>query len=250
MEKSALNAEIRNDNANGKAKNSAENASKRKRIDPVAAAILTFTLAVVAVCWGWSAWETARETAIFERARLEAEAGDLVGMWKLGYCYINGIGVAQSEYRAFEWLRKGADLNDALTTYCVGVCYDMGYGVAVDKKAAFDWYLKAAELGNAAATAAVGARYLTGNGVEKDVEKGLEWTRKAFDLGDDMAARNLAYCYRTGYGVALDWAKEEEYARQARKLQERHEAEIKRRLETPRPLPGEETATNGEQASE
>lgn len=91
MKKSALNAEIRNDNANGKAKNSAENASKTKRI-------VTFALAVVAV-WGWNAWETAREKAIFERARLEAEAGDPVGMWKLGYCYNNGVGVAQSGYR-------------------------------------------------------------------------------------------------------------------------------------------------------
>ena len=92
---------------------------------------------------------------------------------------------------------------------------------------------------------------MTGNGgVEKDVEKGLEWTRKAFDLGDHMAARNLAYCYRTGYGVSRDRAKAEEYARQARKLQKRRDAELKRRLETPRPLPGEKTATNGEQASE
>ncbi len=242
MEKSALNAEIRNDNANGKAKNSTENASKRKRIDPVAAAIVTFALAVVAVCWGWSAWETAREKAIFERARLEAEVGDPVGMWKLGYCYNNGIGVAKSGYRAFEWWRKGADLNDAWATCCVGLCYDLGWGVAVDQKAAFDWYLKAAELGDAEATATVGGRYLTGNGVEKDVEKGLEWTRKAFDLDAPTAARNLACCYRTGYGVAFDWAKDEEYARQARKLQERLNAEVKRRLETPRPLPGEQAS--------
>lgn len=234
MKKSTLNGEIKND--------SSENASKTKRRDGGAAAIvLTLALGVVAVYWGLRAWEMARETAIFERARLEAEAGDPVGMWKLGYCYNNGIGVDKSEYRAFEWWRKGAELNDAWTTGCVGACYDQGWGVAVDEKAAFDRYCKAAELGMPSATAPVGGRYLTGNGVEKDVEKGLEWTRKAFDLGSP-AAHNLAYCYRTGYGVSRDWAKAKEYVCQEGKLQKRRDAEVKSRLETPRPLPGEQAS--------
>lgn len=239
MEKSALNAEIRNDNANG-----GTEASKTKRRDFVAAAIVL----TLALCW--NAWETAREKAIFERARLEAEAGDPIGMWKLGYCYKNGICCARDERLAFHWFRKGADLNDALLMNCVGLCYDEGWGVAVDKKAVFDWYCKAAELGSAEAAANLGACYLMGEGALMDVGKGLEWTRKAFALGDPTAANNLIYCYQTGYGTPKNLAQAKEYARQERKLQKRRDAEVKRRLETPRPLPGEETATNGEQASE
>lgn len=121
--------------------------ARRVRAVVLTAAFAVVFAAVVATLGSGNVGGAALERATFEEAKARAEAGDADGMRRLGYCYLNGIGVEASEEKAFEWTRKGAELGDPKATLALGCCYSFGWGVAVDKEAAIECYRRAAELG-------------------------------------------------------------------------------------------------------
>ncbi len=136
---------------NGKQRKTSRRSAKRRtarRVRAVvwAAATLVAVAATIAT-FGCGGVAASAEKATFEEAKARAEAGDPDGMRRLGYCYLNGIGVEASEEKAFEWTRKGAGLGDPKATLALGRCYSFGWGVAVDKEAAIECYRRAAELG-------------------------------------------------------------------------------------------------------
>lgn len=125
------------------------NGKHRKTARRVRAVVLTAAFAgaaVVATLGSGNVGGAALERATFEEAKARAEAGDADGMRRLGYCYLNGIGVEASEEKAFEWTRKGAELGDPKATLALGCCYSFGWGVAVDKEAAIECYRRAEEV--------------------------------------------------------------------------------------------------------
>lgn len=135
---------------NGKNRETARSA-QRRTARSVWAVVLTAT-ALVAVAAGFATRGSGNdaasaEKATFEEAKAQAEAGDADGMRRLGYCYLNGIGVEASEEKAFEWTRKSAEMGDTKATLALGSCYSFGWGVAVDKETAIACYRRAAELG-------------------------------------------------------------------------------------------------------
>lgn len=132
--------------ANGKQRKTAKRRTARRvRAVVWAAALVSVAVAAgVATFWGGNDAASA-EKATFEEAKARAEAGDPDGMRRLGYCYLNGIGVEASEEKAFEWTRKGAELGDPRATLALGCCYSFGWGVAVDKEAAIECYRRAEE---------------------------------------------------------------------------------------------------------
>lgn len=100
---------------NGKNRETARSA-QRRTARSVWAVVLTAT-ALVAVAAGFATRGSGNdaasaEKATFEEAKAQAEAGDADGMRRLGYCYLNGIGVEASEEKAFEWTRKSAEMGD------------------------------------------------------------------------------------------------------------------------------------------
>ncbi|MBQ7814828.1 MAG: sel1 repeat family protein [Thermoguttaceae bacterium] len=134
---------------NGKQRKTSRRSAKRRTARRVRAVVWATTAlvagaAVVATFRSGNDAASA-EKATFEEAKARAEAGDADGMRRLGYCYLNGIGVEASEEKAFEWTRKGAELGDPKATLALGCCYSFGWGVAVDKEAAIECYRRAEE---------------------------------------------------------------------------------------------------------
>jgi len=82
------------------------------------------------------------------RLQKSAEAGDTDAMYKLGWLYGNGKGVAQDYDKAREWYQKAADAGNPVAMNNLGVLYRNGKGVAQDYDKAREWYQKAAEAGN------------------------------------------------------------------------------------------------------
>ncbi len=126
------------------------NGKQRKTSRRVWAGVWASTALVAVAAGGATLWSgrdaASAKKATFEEAKARAEAGDPDGMRRLGYCYLNGIGVEASEEKAFEWTRKGAELGDPRATLALGCCYSFGWGVAVDKEAAIECYRRAEEL--------------------------------------------------------------------------------------------------------
>ena len=77
-----------------------------------------------------------------------ADAGYAAAQGNLGYCYANGIGVAQNYEKSCEWLQKAVDQGNADAQFQLGCCYLMGRGVPQDKTEAIYWLEKARDKGS------------------------------------------------------------------------------------------------------
>jgi TPR repeat protein len=139
---------------------------------------------------------------LFEQNRADAEKGSANAQAYLGYCYLEGIGVARDDVEAVRWLRKAAEQNHASAQCNLGFCYDTGQGVAKDKVEAVKWHRKAAEQGDAVAQRNLGICYEHGNGVRKEKAEAVKWFRKAAEQGNAAAQYNLGVCYSDGDVVA------------------------------------------------
>ena len=74
--------------------------------------------------------------------RMAAEIGDCEGQWKLGICYLRGIGVARNDEEAVKWFRKAAEQDYYHAQYLLGRCYFEGTGVSKDDIEAAKWLRK------------------------------------------------------------------------------------------------------------
>ena len=79
---------------------------------------------------------------------LAAEAGDPVGLRKMGNMYKNGIGCIQSNSEAAKWYYKSALKGDKFAQYNLGFCYWDGDGVEKNRIEAVKWFRRSAEQGN------------------------------------------------------------------------------------------------------
>ena len=78
------------------------------------------------------------ETALKELRPL-ADYGDARAQTKLGYMYLEGLGVPQHYQEALRWYRLSADQGDAVAQYNLGLMYGKGQGVAQDYVLAHMW---------------------------------------------------------------------------------------------------------------
>ena len=67
-------------------------------------------------------------------------------IYKVGICYMNGIGVEKDEYEGFQWLQQAAESDHPFAMYAIGECYEHGKGVEKDQEKAQEWYQKAADV--------------------------------------------------------------------------------------------------------
>ena len=115
--------------------------------------------------------------------REEAERGDAIEQWIMGYYYAYGDGVPQDHKEAVKWYRKAAEQGLSNAQLCLGLQYAEGRGVPLNYKEAVKWYRKAAEQGYARAQSILGARYALGKGVPQDYKEAVKWHRKAAEQG-------------------------------------------------------------------
>jgi len=69
-----------------------------------------------------------------------AEQGETLAQSSLGFCYLDGEGVAKDYAEAVKWFRKAAEQGDALGQISLGLRYYKGEGVAKDFAEAYAWW--------------------------------------------------------------------------------------------------------------
>ncbi len=148
-------------------------------------------------------------------------AGNIEAMMRLGYFYINGIGVEEDKEKALKLLFRPALEGYSFARLCVGSAYYYGYGTEPNYKKALIFLLPLtdAEAGgepNADACYIVARCYQFGRGVDEDPQEALRYMEMAADGGSAPAQTALADCYMTeDLGVELDYKKAHYYYLQA-----------------------------------
>ena len=133
-----------------------------------------------------------------------AESGDATSQAVLGWCYIEGFGVAKNNAKAEGWLRKAAEQGFSEAQIALGLYYLDAYetGVEVNVTEAVKWVRKAAEQDLADAQYELGECYLNGTGVTENQGEAVKWYRKAAEQDYAEAQITLGICYMNGLGVA------------------------------------------------
>ena len=144
-----------------------------------------------------------------EALKRAAEQGNAGAQYKLGICYDEGRGVAQSYTEAVKWYKRAVDAykqaamqGDADAQKGLGVCYDAGRGVEQSYTEAVKWYKMAAEQGNAEAQYNLGYYFEIGRGVSQSSIEAVKWYRLSAEQGNAAAQCNLGWCYANGRGVS------------------------------------------------
>ncbi|MBO4807357.1 MAG: sel1 repeat family protein [Paludibacteraceae bacterium] len=146
----------------------------------------------------------------------------------LGFCYMNGKGVAQDYSEALKWLQKSvADgvsedpFEESQVWEGIKTCkifVEEGDAVGYYKKAcefaycgktkeAAEYLTKAAELGDAESQYWLGNYYENGTGVKQNYKKMVEWYKKSAEAGYQKAQLTLAEHYEKGIGVKQSFKK-------------------------------------------
>lgn len=133
----------------------------------------------------------------------------------LGFCYYNGIGVAQDFSEAVKWFRKAAEQGLPEAQLNLGLCYYDGTGVTQRYSEAVKWFRKAAEQGDADAQSWLGYLYYTGEGITQNYKEAVRWFHKAAEQGDVISQHGLGLCYYNGEGVTQDYTEAAEWFRKA-----------------------------------
>ncbi|MBF0352500.1 MAG: sel1 repeat family protein [SAR324 cluster bacterium] len=144
-----------------------------------------------------------------------AEKGVVEGQKKLGYLYLNGLGVPRESETAFKWYQLAAQAGDPEAQNSLGVLYQYGNGVTLNYPQALFWYIKATDQGNPDAQSNLGYMYLNGYVVKKDPKTALSLFLKAADQGNSLAFAYIGYCYQMGYEVSKDDIKAVEWYRKS-----------------------------------
>ncbi len=151
-----------------------------------------------------SIWMKSHANELVSKWKHFADRGGGEAQFRLGVCYVNGVGGKQDLVEAVKWFRKSADQGYAGAQYNLGVSYAKGDGVEKEAVEAVKWYRKAADQGYAGAQNNLGVCYDDGFGVEQDATEAAKWYRKAADQGLAEAQFNLGVCYDYGGGVEQD----------------------------------------------
>ena len=135
-----------------------------------------------------------------------ADRGNGMAQERLGQCYKNGWGVAQSTEKAIEWWTKAAYQGNVMAQSNLAGNYLYGDGVEKDSKKAAEWFEKAAMQGDAYSQYWLGRMYLEGDGIKKNKEKGNAWIQKAAEAAENSETDTfvqylIGEMYLNGKGV-------------------------------------------------
>lgn len=121
--------------------------------------------------------------------------GDPFGLFTLGFCYMNGIGVEENPKKALRCFGKLASKDSVAGCMATAYVYDKEDTELFNSQLATRYFAKAAFLGNAEAMYELGNNYSIGRGCRKDLAKAKYWLEKAAMNGNDTALYKLALLY-------------------------------------------------------
>ena len=108
---------------------------------------------------------------------------------------------------ASRYFRSAADRNDANGLYNLGMCYMQGLGVPQDDQNAFGRFQSAAEKEHPEAMNSIALFYREGRVVEKSLERSAKFFEKSASYGNPYGEYNFALALQNGEGVAQDEAR-------------------------------------------
>ena len=114
----------------------------------------------------------------YQLIKPEAEKGDAVAQFILGFLYDEGKGVPQDFAEAAKWYRRAAKQGNKAAQHNLGLMDDQGQ-VSLDRAEMQKWHRRAAKPGNAAAQSNPGLMDNQGRGVPKDNAEMEKWHRRA-----------------------------------------------------------------------
>jgi TPR repeat protein len=124
----------------------------------------------------------------------QAEAGDVLAQFQLGYAYFQGEGVEQDHIEAAHWFDLAAHQDHAGAQYLLGYMYYQGLGLEKDDVQAVHWVRQAAEQGQLEGEYLMGYLYYKGHGTERDYVLAHFWLSRARDNGFAKAIETLELC--------------------------------------------------------
>lgn len=128
------------------------------------------------------------EVTSFEDLQRQAEAGDWVSQFGLGYLYAHGMGVPEDQVKALKWFRLAAAKGEPWVKGYLGAMYHTGKGVELDYQEAAKWLHSAAQGGDTRAQVVLSGMYVLGEGMPKDYIRGYMWLNLASAAGNGGAA--------------------------------------------------------------
>ncbi len=102
-----------------------------------------------------------------------------IAQYRLGLCYLGGLGTERSPSLAFECFEKSSKYNFASGIYMTAECYMFGVGVKKSIDSAVKYYRAAANLGHSLSCNILGSIYERGDGVEKDIALAISLYKKS-----------------------------------------------------------------------
>jgi len=124
-----------------------------------------------------------------------AYGGEGAEQYNLGYHYLYGEGVKQSNSEAKKWFDLAAKSDSPAARYKIGRLYETGVLYQKDIKKAVFHYQFAAKKGDVYAINNLAILYLNGTGITKDVDKGINLFTLAANRGNVEAQVNLGLYY-------------------------------------------------------
>jgi len=143
------------------------------------------------------------ETALRLYEPLAAQ-GEPQALYRLGYMYSNGEGVAADPQLAIGYYRAAAQADHAVAAYCLAACYALGHGVEQDFEQSRQWYQRAAANGDTDAMFKLGMLHARGEGGSQDFQEARRWWLQAAAAEQPQALQALGQLYERGLGVEAD----------------------------------------------
>ncbi|MEA5011090.1 MAG: MobP3 family relaxase [Angelakisella sp.] len=153
----------------------------------------------------------------------EAQKGNILAVYDLGWIYSSGLGVDKNLEVAHEYYVKAlAGFNEVesqkpwkYTEYRIGKMVASGLGIEQDYQKASEWFELSAEKKYKYAQYSLGAFYQRGQGVEQDLSKAFELYLKSAKQGFPYADFEVAKMFRDGIGTDKDESKAEQHFKKA-----------------------------------
>ncbi len=135
--------------------------------------------------------------------------------FRIGLCYLKGLGIDKDEQTAFEWFLSGARLGSPNAMYMLGECYLFGVGTASNDESAANSFISAMELydkresedeKNIPLMLALAQCFERGIGTEKDGSRALSIYKRAAQSGDPEALFRLGQAIVSGVGMRAEYS--------------------------------------------
>jgi TPR repeat protein len=127
----------------------------------------------------------------YDLVRKAADQGHARGIAQVGYCYLNGTGVAKKLDEGIRFIKLAVSKGDAIGQQQLGLCYRDGIGMKTDHRQAARLFRLAAEQGDGWSQYHLGNYYADGRAGEKNLSEAKRWWRKAAALGNPDAKKAL-----------------------------------------------------------